>query len=1042
MVPKPYDDLFIEPAGDYDIVYADYNMTMEDGSSPSKRPYIRLTSFLNNVTKNAGDEVRFKCEAAGSPLPLQFSWLKNHAPVEKNRKLKIKNREYWSRLVITDLEVLDSGYYQCVVSNSLASVNTTAVLRVSNVLDGKSSNINKLKGKSTSRISNFQNEEYFEEDFEGPGSSMSGGLGRLQSEEESEDSLWNVPNNAAGPGYAPIAPSDRWLDGLNANVGDCIVYRGEACREYLTGRHVMIVSDNREDMYDVDRNLRAAMMFINSSPVISAQCKHYSHAVACYHMYKICDRGPGTDYRATSGMPNILTICRKDCDALQADLCPKELALAAEHDLVGDDPKALLPKCQSLNPKAEYCIPIISVADQSEGNTDLSPDFPKELPHWCYMDSGKTYEGNASLTKSGKRCMNWTQSSSREFNIDRYPSLRTSRNHCRNPGGKKSSPWCFTHPNGQEEYCDISQCPPSMYPYLRDREVMGTIDDDGSIIGDISDIWSNLSSPWQLAILGGFGFFIFSLILLCCYCCCRRRRSEAASSSAIKKNGLQNCNGCSIASSAVNSTYYRKLNGTANTDPNNAAFELSSLIQAPTNSTTFMQHHHSGSYAQYSPRPSTEPSVEPYQIPEIQSSQLQIGDLIGEGQFGMIHNGSWHGSLLNGEPIQVAVKSLKSGSSAVERQNFEEEIRTIAPFDHPNVVRLLGVCYFDTQQLSAVFEYMVHGDLHDFLLLRAPKTNGYEQVIDQERIIADNEDFLRIALQIAYGMKYLSSMNFVHRDLAARNCLVADQRVIKIADFGLVRNCYEKDYYKVMHRTWLPVRWMSQEAIQCGRFNEATDVWSFGVTLWEIYSYGRQPYESYSNQDVIELICVRSLLECPQNCPTNIYSLMVECWHEHPERRPTFSELYSRLQTWSLTSPSQSVLSHQQNHPGSSHSDSSAAANRGSRQSSSTPSLSLLRGTTGNTSLGTAPSMATTAFSVPSPAPMQTMMTLNGVHPYQVGSTHLVSGGNHNRSPKTRLQNTATRTSNNTMTTASLMRHQGTSHFNYSGDDAASEESD
>ncbi|VDO06894.1 unnamed protein product [Brugia timori] len=102
---------------------------MEDGSSPSKRPYIRLTSFLNNVTKNAGDEVRFKCEAAGSPLPLQFSWLKNHAPVEKNRKLKIKNREYWSRLVITDLEVLDSGYYQCVVSNSLASVNTTAVLR-------------------------------------------------------------------------------------------------------------------------------------------------------------------------------------------------------------------------------------------------------------------------------------------------------------------------------------------------------------------------------------------------------------------------------------------------------------------------------------------------------------------------------------------------------------------------------------------------------------------------------------------------------------------------------------------------------------------------------------------------------------------------------------------------------------------------------------------------------------------------------------------------------------------------------------------------
>ncbi|VDK72310.1 unnamed protein product [Litomosoides sigmodontis] len=870
---------------------------------------------------------------------------------------------------------------------------------------------------------------------------MSGNLGRLPSEEESDDSLWNVPNNAAGPGYAPVAPSDRWLDGLNAKVGDCVLYRGEACREYLAGRYVMIVSDNREDMYDVDRNLRAAMMFINTSPVISAQCKHYSHAVACYHMYKICDRESETEYRTTSGMPHILTICRKDCDSLQGDLCPKELALAAEHDLVGDDPKALLPKCQSLNPKAEYCIPIISVADQSEDSTALSSDSSKKLPHWCYVDSGKTYDGNASLTKSGKRCMNWTQSSSREFNVDRYSSLRTSKNYCRNPGGKKSSPWCFAHPNGQEEYCDITQCPVSMYPYLRDRTVMGTIDDDGSIIGDMSDLWSDLSSPWQLAVLGGLGFFIFSLILLCCYCCCRKKRRETAGSlSNIKKSGLQNCNGCGVASSAANSTYYRKLNGTANTDPNSAAFELSSLIQASTNSNTFMQHHHSGSYAQYSPRPSIEPSVEPYQIPEIQSSQLQIGDLIGEGQFGVIHSGNWHGSLLNGEPMQVAIKSLKSGSSAVERQNFEEEIRTIAPFDHPNVVRLIGVCYFDSQQLSAVFEYMVHGDLHDFLRLRAPKTNGYEQAIDQERIIADNEDFLRIALQIAYGMKYLASMNFVHCDLAARNCLVADQRVIKIADFGLVRSCYEKDYYKAMHRTWLPVRWMSQEAIQYGRFSEATDVWSFGVTLWEIYSYGRQPYESYSHQDVIELVSVRSLLECPQNCPTNIYSLMVECWHEHPERRPTFSELYSRLQTWLLASPSQPVLSHQQNHPGSSHSDLSAAANRGSRQSSSTPSVSLLRGTAGNTSLGTAPS--TTAFSVPSPAPMQTMMMLNGTHPYQVGSIPLISGASHNRSPKSPLQNASMRANNNAAATASLIRYPAAPNFNYSGDDAGSEESD
>ncbi len=147
-------------------------------------------------------------------------------------------------------------------------------------------------------------------------------------------------------------------------------------------------------------------------------------------------------------------------------------------------------------------------------------------------------------------------------------------------------------------------------------------------------------------------------------------------------------------------------------------------------------------------------------------------------------------------------------------------------------------------------------------------------------------------------------MNFVHRDLAARNCLMRDRMVIKIADFGLMRSCYEKDYYQMTQRyvvdivfvcfrqkiiflrmqfkmftitlndfcsTWMPVRWMSKEALQFGKFSEASDVWAFGVTLWEIYSYGRQPYEGYPNGDVIAMITGRDLLECPANCPPSIY---------------------------------------------------------------------------------------------------------------------------------------------------------------------------
>ena len=130
MGPRPYDDgLFIEPAGDYDVVYGDYNATMGDGTPSGKRPYIRLTSALRNSSRAVGGEVRMRCEAAGSPMPIQFTWLKNLAPVEKNRRIRIRHRDISSKLVIVELDVLDSGYYQCTASNAAGSVNSTAVLR-------------------------------------------------------------------------------------------------------------------------------------------------------------------------------------------------------------------------------------------------------------------------------------------------------------------------------------------------------------------------------------------------------------------------------------------------------------------------------------------------------------------------------------------------------------------------------------------------------------------------------------------------------------------------------------------------------------------------------------------------------------------------------------------------------------------------------------------------------------------------------------------------------------------------------------------------
>uniref|UniRef100_A0A1I7XZ28 Receptor protein-tyrosine kinase n=1 Tax=Steinernema glaseri TaxID=37863 RepID=A0A1I7XZ28_9BILA len=992
MPPKPYDDLFIEPANDDDVVYGDYNDTMEDGASTGKRPYIRLNAQLSDMTKHTGGEVKFKCEAAGAPLPLTFKWEKNHAPVEKDSRIRIRNRDYSSKLIITDLDVLDSGYYQCVVSNGAGSVNTTSVLRVSHSPEGSAKSKSHKGGKRTK--AEEHDDEYIDD--------FSMDRGRLPSE---EDDMFRVSDNAAGPGYVPLggphSAGDRWLDRHQLRIGDCVLYRGEACREFLNGKYVMITSDNREEMYDIDRNLRAAMMVIKGLPNISKECKTFSHSVACFHKYKVCDKSP-SQVPGTSG---VISICRKDCDLLTEKVCPNEMALASQHDLVGDDAKALLPKCDSLSPNALKCLPILTPA--------LPPPPPINIPvdkddatmqqteQWCYVDNGSSYEGTAQNTKSGKKCSYWSQSAKASGLRMSYPELKTSKNYCRNPGGTRSNPWCYAGPYDLAEDCDIPKCPPSYYPQLKDTvsdssdsssgKVAGP-SEEGPFLDKMSNFITSMSSQWHIAAMCGVATLaiVLLLFLICCMCGCRKKRKAPSSvMSSVQKNGapLASCNGSSLVNSAANSAYYRKINGTATpANQSNTAFELSSLLP-PSQNGNPIYGMPVGPYGDSS-RPSTEPPLEPYHIPQIPYEALHFTELCEQGQFGSLVSASWRGGTYGGQEVQVAVKSLRENATLEEVRNFEEEVKTVAAFEHSNVVRLLGVTYRDGHFLCAVYEYMVHGDLHEFLRLRSPQHDQkHDQKQDQERLCSDFEDFLRIAIQIAAGMEYLASMNFVHRDLATRNCLVGEKRVIKISDFGPLRSDYQSDYCAIDQRGLLPIRWMAPEAIERNRFSQASDIWSFGVTLWEIYSYGKRPYGNNTNEYVMDMLNMRNLLEPPYGCPTNIYSLMVECWHEHPERRPSFAELHQRLASWSFTSPAQSMLSHQ-NRASSTHSGGSSGV-RGSRQTSS------------STQSGSGPRNINN-FGVPSPAPGQgtaTKLTLtnNGnsiVHSTPLSQNYVSSNGN------------------------------------------------
>lgn len=165
------------------------------------------------------------------------------------------------------------------------------------------------------------------------------------------------------------------------------------------------------------------------------------------------------------------------------------------------------------------------------------------------------------------------------------------------------------------------------------------------------------------------------------------------------------------------------------------------------------------------------------------------------------------------------------------------------------------------------------------------------------------------------GMDYLSSKRYVHRDLAARNCLVSvdasptslsqsclsgnpptlmDNVLVKISDLGVSRNSCASEYFRIRN-TLLPVRWMAPESLLYGTFTTESDVWSFGVLLWEIFSYGIRPYFNCDNQEVIDLVCTHQLLPRPEYCPPYVYSIMNDCWHDSPSHRPNFKEIYNRL---------------------------------------------------------------------------------------------------------------------------------------------------
>ncbi|WKY09899.1 hypothetical protein Q1695_002337 [Nippostrongylus brasiliensis] len=275
-------------------------------------------------------------------------------------------------------------------------------------------------------------------------------------------------------------------------------------------------------------------------------------------------------------------------------------------------------------------------------------------------------------------------------------------------------------------------------------------------------------------------------------------------------------------------------------------------------------------------------------LPCLPWDEIAIGRKIGTGAFGVVHEGRTK----DGQAYAVKTISMNKSTSAEAQREFAFEALFMHKFNHPNIVRLHWI-QWDPPRLRIVLEYMGGGDLRTYLREARPTQENFNPL--GLRIF----DLLNIALDVAKGCEELNRQKYIHRDLAARNCLLTEKgpnRVVKIGDFGMARDIYENNYYRKGGRAKLPVRWMPPEAFLDGLFTAKTDVWSFGVVLWEISSFGMLPYFGVDNFDVMGLVTSGGRLDPPNSVPYEMHDIMRSCWSTDAESRPSFTEIVSSLE--------------------------------------------------------------------------------------------------------------------------------------------------
>ncbi|ODN04404.1 Tyrosine-protein kinase transmembrane receptor Ror2 [Orchesella cincta] len=611
--------------------------------------------------------------------------------------------------------------------------------------------------------------------------------------------------------------------------GSCAYYNGKIC-----SAHIHHQQYSRQCWGVVNEQITQGL-WNEIIAGLSEPCRTPAEKILCTYAFPKCVLKSNWD-------PVPLPLCYEDCIAVRQAFCYREWALIEDNNQRGINFKARghfrLPECDSL--------PRINDTSSPCSHAKLTEMLPEEITYDCVKGRGRYYQGTVNITKTGIPCQRWDTMVPHSHNRPPpvFPEIQNAENFCRNAGGEEPRPWCYTtDPYIRWQHCDIPFCENE----TTTNEYQEVEEFSESPVTRF-DIPTLMQSQEFIIFVGIAVIVLISLIVMCAACVASTKKKP------------------------------RRPPGYDRAATQEVEIDLDKL----------------GSNASYHRHGiSLNPKLEKLEYPR--NDIIYIRDL-GQGAFGRVFQAKVPGLRKGEEFTMVAVKMLKEEASDDLQADFEREACLLVEFDHPNIVRLLGVCAIG-KPMCLLLEYMGSGDLNEFLRSCSPSNYRTINTLSSNGDVwrdtrLSHREMLGIARQVSSGMVYLSDRSFVHRDLATRNCLIDETMVVKIADFGLSQKIYLQDYYKGHEDDAIPIRWMPLESILFNKYTIESDVWAFGICLWEIFSFALQPYYGMTHEEVVKYIKDGNVLQPPDNCPVRVYELMKMCFRGQPSDRPSFRSIY------------------------------------------------------------------------------------------------------------------------------------------------------